>query len=345
MGTVQRGKRISYAEFIERSLYDNANGYYTKGGTIGKDGDFFTSPTLSNVFAEIIFYDFFKKIQEKNLPPHFCEIGSGTGAFARAFLKASEKEPSVRNKLRYFSVERSPAFRALQQDLTMNPCFQLFSQIDEVPNFSGMIFTNEFFDALPVHVITKKQGKLFEVMLEEKGDVYIEVEEPLTNGKIFDYLKSYSDLKIAEEQRIEIPLEMVNQYKTLAQKLKKGWIVTIDYGYTFEELKRPTLKNGSLRGFKRHRFIAEPFRSGGDIDITSHIHFDTLIQLGEVLGISLHQFLRQDEFLIENGILNGLHSYSGENPFHPILKKNRAIRTLIDPNGISGFFHVLVQEK
>lgn len=345
MVSVKRGKRISYAEFIERTLYDTSTGYYTKGVSIGKDGDFFTTPTMSNVFAEIIFYYFLKTIRKNNLPPYFCEIGSGTGAFSRAFLKASAKEPSLRNKLRYFSVERSPAFRAMQRDLETNPSFQLFSHIDEVPKFSGMIFSNEFFDALPVHVVTKKRGKLFEVMLEREGDVYFEVEVPLSNQKIFDYFKTYPELVITDNQRIEIPLEMVVQYKKLAHLLIKGFIVTIDYGYTFEELKRPSLQNGSLRGFKRHRLVTEPFNSRGDIDITYHIHFDALIQLGKSCGYLHREFLRQDEFLIKNGILNGLQSYYGKDPFHPIQKKNRAIRTLIDPNGISSFFHVLVQEK
>lgn len=345
MVPIQGEKLISYAEFIDRALYDKTSGYYTKGGAIGKDGDFFTSPTMSDIFAEIIFYYFIKIIQKKNLPAYFCEIGSGTGAFARAFLKASEKEPFIRNKIRYFSVEKSPAFRALQQDLTFDFRFRLFSHIEEVPPFSGMIFSNEFFDALPVHVITKKQGKLFEVMLAKKDDTFVEVEVPLSNQAIIDYLDRHPELLIHENHRMEIPIAMVVQYKKLARLLKKGLIVTIDYGYTFEDLKRPTLKNGSLRGFRNHRLITEPLNAQGEIDITSHIHFDALMKLGEDFGYSTRQFLRQDEFLIENEILNGIQNCSELDPFHPIHKKNRAIRTLVDPNGISGFFHVLIQEK
>ena len=41
-------------DFIEKILYEPEIGYYSSKDPFGKNGDFITSPTISNLFSEII---------------------------------------------------------------------------------------------------------------------------------------------------------------------------------------------------------------------------------------------------------------------------------------------------
>ena len=83
----------------------------------------------------------------------------------------------------------------------------------------------------------------------------------------------------------------------------------------------------------------------GEMDLTSHIHWDTLQMIGEEHGLKTGMKWRQDEFLMHIGILNQLENHFDSNPFSETSKRNRAIKSLVMPNSMSASFQVLVQEK
>ena len=47
-------KSIPLDQFIKIALYDEKFGYYMKKNPFGKDGDYITSPLISNLFGEMI---------------------------------------------------------------------------------------------------------------------------------------------------------------------------------------------------------------------------------------------------------------------------------------------------
>ena len=51
---LKENKSISLDQFINISLYDKKFGYYMKKNPFGKNGDFITSPLISNLFGEMI---------------------------------------------------------------------------------------------------------------------------------------------------------------------------------------------------------------------------------------------------------------------------------------------------
>ena len=116
-------------------------------------------------------------------------------------------------------------------------------------------------------------------------------------------------------------------------------------GITNEEWKQPARASGSLRGYYQHKMITDVLQHPGEMDITSHIHLDWLIQKGDSVGLKLFAKLRQDEFLIKAGILKELENHYDPNPFSEVSKRNRAIRGLIMPSGISSYFQIVIQEK
>lgn len=336
-------RRITYADYISAVLYHPELGYYMKEKQkIGRKGDFITTSNVSDIFGRTISKWFAMIVQKLWIPPVFCEIGAGNGRFAKAFLE--EWHERVGRPLTYIIVESSPYHRKLQRDLLNGFEITQRESIEELNSFEGMIFSNELFDALPVHVVEKENGQLFEVMVGIQNDVLQEIKVPLSNQAIQDFLNE-NHFELNEKQRIEIPILMGRMLDEMSRVLSKGLVTTIDYGYTHDEWMEPQHCNGSLRGYYQHQMIEDVLMHPGKMDITSHIHFDWLIQRGEQTQLRFVDMFRQDQFLLKTGILEELQENYDPNPFSDKSKRNRAVRSLIMPTGMSSFFHVCIQEK
>lgn len=335
---------ITYADFIETVLYHPEKGYYMKeGNKIGKEGDFYTTSNVSNIYGKMIAKWYGKLVLEYGLPPEVCEIGAGTGRFAAAFIE--EWSNNMKIPLSYTIIETSPFHRRLQQEkIHFNENIKQVMELSDINPFEGLIFSNELFDALPVHVIQKLDNELYEIMVTIKDNRLAEMPVRIQNKRILDFL-SRQKLVLDESQRIEIPLAMIEFIHSISSYLRKGIMATVDYGYTNEEWMVPARKDGSLRGYYRHQLINNVLHHPGEMDITSHIHFDALIQYGEDSGLSFIRKLRQDEFFLSVGILKELQDHFDPNPFSEVSKRNRAIRSLILPSGMSSSFHVILQQK
>jgi SAM-dependent MidA family methyltransferase len=181
-------------------------------------------------------------------------------------------------------------------------------------------------------------------MIGIKNDQLCEEKVPLANPDILRFLQE-SKLALKDKQRIEVPLEMEKMLETIARTLSKGLVVTADYGYSNEEWHESSKAQGSLRGYYHHQMFHDVLQHPGEMDITTHIHFDSLIQKGEQVGLNWLSKLRQDDFLVKAGILEELANHYDPNPFSEVSKRNRAIRSLIMPSGISAYFHILIQQK
>ncbi|WP_211171193.1 SAM-dependent methyltransferase [Bacillus sp. DNRA2] len=337
-------RMISYAEFMELVLYHPEHGYYMKEGQkIGRDGDFYTTSNVSDLYGSMVAKWYREIALQFGIKPEICEIGAGTGRFAQSFINEWQRDCSV--PLKYTIVETSPYHRKIQRDkIQFNEQIKQISSLDELEPFEGLLFSNELVDALPVHVIEKQAGALFEVMVSIDGDKLVEVNVPLNNEYILAFMKE-QELDLTEGQRIEIPVAMCELISSLSGVLTKGIALMVDYGYTKEEWLEPTHKNGSLRGYYQHQMIANVLQNPGLMDITSHVHFDAFIDYGEKAGFTFIEKLRQDEFFLAIGILKELQDHFDPNPFSEQSKRNRAIRSLIMPTGPSPSFRVVLQHK
>jgi SAM-dependent MidA family methyltransferase len=335
---------ITYAEFIEKVLYHPELGYYMKDRMkIGREGDFITTSNFANIYGKILAKWYSKLVLKLGIPANVFEIGAGTGRFAKSFIDEWAKIMSV--PLSYTILETSPYHRLLQQEnINFNENIKQVISLQDIKAFSGLVFSNELFDALPVHVIQKQNNQLVEIMVTLQNDRLVEKQVPLDNEGILKFLSSHN-IQLNEAQRIEIPLAMINLIHSISEVVSEGLILTVDYGYSRQEWKEPAHKNGSLRGYYKHQMIHDVLLHPGEMDITSHIHFDALIEAGENVGFSFIQKLRQDEFFLSIGILDELQDDYDPNPFSEKSKQNRAIRSLIMPSGISPAFHTILQHK
>lgn len=335
---------ISYAEFIELALYHHEYGYYMKEGQkIGRDGDFYTTSNISDLYGSLVAKWYGEMVLQYGIKPEVCEIGAGTGRFAQSFIK--EWERNLFGPLKYTIVETSPYHRRIQQEkLQFNEDIIQVGSLDELEPFEGLLFSNELMDALPVHVIERHADELYEVMVSVDGEELVEVMVPLSNEQILTFI-SNQQLVLSDGQRIEMPLAMLELISSFSRVLEKGITITVDYGYTKEEWEEPARKNGSLRGYYQHKMVENVLKQPGMMDITSHVHIDAFIDYGEKVGLKLVDHLRQDEFFLAIGILKELEDHYDPNPFSEQSKRNRAIRSLIMPTGLSPSFRVILQQK
>jgi len=345
-------KQITYEKFMNTVLYHEDKGYYMKDQVkVGKNGDFITSSNISTIFGKLFATLFHKLITHEKIPPYICEIGGGNGRFAKAVLEElQESYNDTYQQITYIIIETSPYHRSLQKDiLPVGKKVIQYQSLQEAkrdfPIFHGIVFSNELFDAFPVRVIEKKGHAIYEVNItlteEEK---LTEVLTPLTDERIKEYLAT-NKIVLSNGQRFEIPLQMLSYLEDLSNFFGNVVVFTVDYGYSNKEWEEPARKKGSLRGYYKHQLMNNPLEHPGEMDLTTHIHFDALITYSSKLGLEFVKKCRQDEFLLEAGILTFLQENYDPNPFSEKSKQNRAIRSLIMDGGMSAAFHVLIQQK
>lgn len=344
--------RVSYADYMQMALYDERFGYYTREREkIGKEGDFFTNSSLAPAFGKALASFLIRLVEQGGLPPAVCEWGGGDGRLALVVLEEwKKKSPHTYKNLSYTIIDQSPFHRRRQQE-TLRPVAERVRQydaisrwLDECGPFSGIVFSNEFFDAFPVHVITKEQGVLYECFVAARNGRLVEEKAPLRNPDIIHYLDERG-LALSEGQRLEVPLAMKQFWLEISPLFRQAVMVTIDYGYTDEQLGAPTRRHGSLRGYFRHQLISDPLCHPGEMDLTSHVQWDALRLYARRAGWEEVAFVRQDRFLLAAGLLNEWVVSESAELFSSASRQNRMIRTLITDDGISRFFDVLIHQK
>jgi SAM-dependent MidA family methyltransferase len=332
--------------FIEIALYDSEMGYYTKTqAKIGREGDFYTSVSISPVFGEVLAKWIIKKVLEHGLPPTICELGAGTGQLAVAIIEGLQKLNYTTKDLHYIIIEGSPYHRTLIKEKTKNYDFiKILSSLEQLEEFNGIIFSNEFFDAFPVKVAIHQDGIWKELGVTERQGKLIETSREAAI-EIATFIEKIGLKNPSSNQRLEIPMNYLDAYKYICTKLKRGVILTIDYGMLNSDVQFSERINGSLRGFNKHQLVDNILDNPGLVDITSNVLFEELAKHGEEIGFTTFSLKKQNEFLLENGILDLLVEHQDRDPFSEKSRRNRSIIQFIHTGDISSYYYVLEQMK
>jgi len=107
------GGSISFYKYMDLVLNDPENGFYSTGKlNIGKDGDFCTSPSLSNDFARLLaiqVVDWLVDMEKSGIASELfslVEIGPGEGTLSRDLIVAiGEIAPALISKIELILVE------------------------------------------------------------------------------------------------------------------------------------------------------------------------------------------------------------------------------------------------
>ncbi|WP_243386339.1 SAM-dependent methyltransferase [Bacillus kexueae] len=340
----RHGGKLTYAQYMKMVLYDEEIGYYQQEREkIGKKGDFITTSHYSTLYGWCVYKWFQHLVKEEVIPPVFVELGPGDGAFLRSFYDAWEDDEE-RFPFTCYVVEKSNNHQKLIREKLPYNNLTIVEDFMPLPPLKGLVFSNELWDALPVHVLEKHGEKIYEVFIRlNESSSLEEIRIPITNSNLIDLINR-NCISIKEGHRLEVSLEMLDLLKELNEKIT-GLFVTVDYGYKEEEFNQPYLKDGTLRGYYRHKLIRNPLSYPFKMDLTSHVNFSLYEKALAHLGWDLAYEHRQAKFLLDLGIINYLKSEDCSNPFSQVAKQNRMIRTLLMGGHISESFSVFIHSK
>jgi SAM-dependent MidA family methyltransferase len=274
---IRRRGPIPFSRYMEMCLYDAELGYYARGAEqFGKAGDFYTSSDVHAVFGRLLARQFEEMWRVLGAPARIelLELGPGRGLFAQDVLDWSAKKfPEFFAALDYRLVERSPALRAKLQE-TLSEHFRLgkvalVPEQPEASESSTMIFANEFFDALPVEVLSAEG----ELRIDLQDGRLVETWASATAEEL-EFLDRYGIHPEAGE-RVEAPLAGQGYMTEISGALKQGFVIVIDYGYVREE-QLAGRHRGTLIAYRQHSVSVDLYEAPGEQDLTAHVNFTAL---------------------------------------------------------------------
>ena len=349
-------KRITFAEYMDLVLYHPQHGYYaTHPVNIGKQGDFLTSPHWGGYFGELLAEQFLEMWHILQRPNNFTmvEMGAGQGILAEQILGyLKQKHLDFFQTIEYLIVEKSEVLKAQQKQRLQS--YQVrWSDWDEIyySSITGCLFSNELVDAFPVHKFIIKNLEIREIYVtsDSQGN-FVEITDQISTPEIAEYFKlvdidllSFADI---EGYQSEVNLQALDWVKVVSDKLLKGYVLTIDYGYQAARYYNPVRREGTLQCYYQHHRNNDPYWNVGRQDITAHVDFTALEKQGNLSELETLGFTQQGLFLMALGLGDRLNELSNNQGFsvEEVFRRREALHSLIDPMGL-GNFGVLVQSK
>lgn len=362
-------QRITFADYMEMALYHPQFGYYsTRDSIIGPQGDFITSPHMGHDFGEVIAEQFADMWEVLGRPATFTlmEMGAGQGLVAAdAIAHLQTHHPDCFACLRYIVVEKSAALQVEQQKRLghwqskgLDIIWQTLEEIS-TDSIVGCAFSNELVDAFPVHWVELQDQTLQEVWVTADEQGFQTVVGELSTAKLQEYFEQLDiDLTQGYEEgyRTEVNLAALDWLAQVSNKMKRGYVLTIDYGYTAQRYYSKARSQGTLQCYYRHSHHNDPFAYVGEQDITAHVDFTTLENHGQTVGLDKLGFTQQGLFLMALGLGDRLAELSNPTAqsstettakaidIQAIMRRREALQQLISPMGL-GNFGVLIQGK
>lgn len=260
---IGRAGPMSVSEYMGECLMHPIHGYYATRDPLGQEGDFITSPEISQMFGELIGLALAQCWLDQGQPAQFvlAELGPGRGTLMADILRAANKVPGFRDAARVHFVETSPVLRKAQAALVPNA--QWHDTIDGLPAGPLFLVANEFFDALPVRQFIKDGNGWRERMVGVSDDAFVfglSAKAPLAmlehrladtkDGDLVEYCPALPGIVQAIGRQIDSD---------------GGCALIIDYGDWKSQ-------GDTLQAVTGHN-SSDPLQGQGQIDLTAHVDF------------------------------------------------------------------------
>ena len=297
---IRLNKKIKVDDFINKALYKPQIGYYSHRIPFGKKGDFVTSPTISNLFSEIIAVWIISSWEILGKPKIFnlVELGPGDGSLTEVLVRTFKNFPTFNNSVRIFLYEKSKFLRKIQKKKVKGMKVKWINNFKKIKGGPIIFFGNEFFDAIPIKQFFYKDGDLFEKCYIFDGKVLKET-QCSPNTKDLINLKSFKVLK--KLKFIEYPKLGFNELNRIIKKINSlsGGVLLIDYGYMGE------LNENTIQIVMKNRKIHKNnlLKYFGKADITSLVNFSLLSEFFLKKKLNVKKIVSQKFFLERMGII------------------------------------------
>ena len=316
----ERG-RVPFNRFMEAVLHHPEHGYYARADNpIGAGGDFYTAADLDPAMGQML-AKLFSWMAARIEGFRLVELGAGTGRMARHILEV--------RAFPYLIVERSARMRERQRASLQGLDVEWR---DTLPGeIRGCVFSNEFFDALPVRRFRRRRSTLRELFVTEdfqetEGDPEVAVDLPL----------------LADGATADVSLDARAWIDRIGRAIETGYHLAIDYGYREREFF--ARRAGTLMCYRNHRADADPYSDIGLKDLTAHVNFSDLLAVGARAGLEETGLRTQREFLIDLGLLDIIEPLARSADAASV-RRLQALKSLLLPPMMGDRFRVLLQRK
>lgn len=375
---IHREGPLAFDEFVEHALYDEDDGFFTRGGGAGRAGrDFVTSPEVGALFGALIARGLDRSWEALDQPDPFVVVdaGAGRGRLASDVLRAA---PACGPALRYVMVERAAVLRAAQRELlpvepiedALGPAARTDPDEPAVPvtgvgpivtsapdlpaaPVHGVVLANELLDNLPFCVVERVDDGWLEARVG--GDEALGLTEVLVPAA--PELAAAADRVAAGAAvpvgaRLPVPTAATEWLRRAGQLLRRGYLVVIDYAADAGALASRG-QGGWLRTYRGHGRGETPLTVPGSQDITCDVPVEHLVDSARRAGLALVEHTSQTEWLRGLGIdeladagARAWRARASVGDLEALAARSRVHEAdaLTDPSGL-GAHHVFVFEK
>jgi SAM-dependent MidA family methyltransferase len=359
---IEVGGAISFARFMELSLYCPETGYYERlGNNPGARGDFYTNVSVGSLFGELLAFQFESWIEGgRSEKIQLLEAGAHDGRLALDILNwLASCRPGLFKEMEYWIWE--PSLLRQQSQLENLGRFgekiRWFRSWECLPasGVRGIMFSNELLDAMPVHRVgwNAREKSWFEWCVGWEGDRFVWRRSPAESamrgpGVEASFHRLRRNLSppllavLPDGFTTEICPAAAQWWRQAAAILKHGRLLTFDYGLCDEEFFSPHRANGTLRAYHRHKLGGDVLGNTGEQDLTAHVNFSSLIEAGESAGLQTEGLYSQAEFLarVAEPAWRDKSVFGEWTP-----ARARQFQTLTHPEHLGRSFKVLVQRR
>jgi SAM-dependent MidA family methyltransferase len=216
---------------------------------------------------------------------------------------------------------------------------------DRPPSLSAILFSNELLDAFPVHRFgwdaTRHHWFEWGVGLADGRFTWMKMPPPAGGSEPGVSLPEALLNVLPEGYILETCPAAEHWWRTAAGMLDQGRLLTLDYGFTTEEMISPARTRGTLRAYARHQAGEDLLINPGEQDLTAHVNFSTLQAAGESAGLTTEGYLTQPQFL--TAILADAVQDEAFRAWTP--GRTRQFQTLTHPQHLGRAFKVLIQRR
>ncbi|KAF9583328.1 NADH dehydrogenase [ubiquinone] complex I, assembly factor 7 [Lunasporangiospora selenospora] len=357
---------MSVAHFMRQVLVNPLSGYYMKGDVFGTEGDFITSPEISQMFGELLGVWFLIQWQNLGKPSkvQIAELGPGRGTLMVDLMRAASRFKEFRNAITGIHlIEASPGLRRVQRERlcsipiseeqadggsregitsALRPDGMQVSWHDifeDLPGECSMIVAHEFFDAMPIYKFERTEEGWRELVVDLEEDEsspyhlkFVLAPGPTQASRVFAEHPAYDHFKPGD--RIEISPDSFRVAHEMAKHINKhgGSALIVDYGKDY-------VQGDTLRGIYKHNFthvLTQP----GNVDLSADVDFQYLKQATEEL-VDCHGSITQAHLLHSLGIgarLNMLLAKAAAGRREHLIS---SYHRLVDPKEMGNIYRVM----
>lgn len=346
---------ITFATFMDLALYHDEHGYYRQPDRKpGRGGDFITSPELHPFFGMTLARQIADAWDQLGQPDVLTvrEHGASSGGLAYDIMVAlSEKAPDVLAALDYRLIDVNT--HRLEEAIAAMAEVGFPDRVraehpTAISPAPGVVLANEVADALPVHRLIVRDGKLLERYVALDGDTFVNHDAALSpevvDADLPDYLiaAGIDITALTDGAELDVSPTAARWTADIARNLTQGMAIIIDYGYEAVSLFSQHRLDGTVRGYAAHRATDDPYLRVGEQDLTAHVDFTWLERAASNAGMQTIGLTTQAEFLINLGLGDWLVELQQQpdTGLDEYYRAQAATMRLIDPVGL-GRFRVL----